>query len=352
MKKLFTLTIMLFVFIANSLASDFVTINGFKFLIDEDKKEATLVPNDYAGDLEIPESAEYNGVLYPVKALGSNCFGKAVTSVKIPSSVTELKENCFANSSIKEISLPSSVTVLGIRCFSWCEKLETISLSNIITSLPTQCFSSCFKLKNINLPSNLKTIGYLCFDSCWELESILMPEGLESIGSCSFWHCTSLKSITLPATLKYIGSEFLRDTQLDNITCKAKIPPTEPYENEYDIFGSFPKEACTLYVPSTCLAAYQSDENWRGFGVYKAIEGSSDETNGIIQVKARQIFASFIGNTLSIQGLSEGESVSVYTIDGVLISKGTAASGIANIEVGNPDIVIAKVGSKSIKVAR
>ncbi len=429
MKKLFTLFFVLLASLASSFASDFVTINGFKFLIDEDKKEATLVPNEYKGDLEIPDSAEYNGVQYPVKAFASNCFGGLVASVKIPSTVTELKSKCFYNSGIRNIEIPTSVTSLGEYCFFLSDNLESISLPNSLTKLPSGCFHYCKSLESIDLPNSIQIIGSSCFWDCYKLKEIIIPEGVSEIESSCFEGCTSLGKITLPSTLKQIGYTcFENDKKLTDIICKASTPP------QGVPFGNFSKEACTLYVPTTSLATYQSDKYWSGFGVYKAIEGESDntqkcepptisydngeisfhcategveyhytlyspdatengfvqdgyiqlsgayelsvysskadfapsdktraticwleknsETDNIIIPTTRTILASITNSTLSIQGLTDGEQLSVYKTDGTLIGKVTSASGIANIEIGSADIVIVKVGGKSIKVAR
>ena len=62
--------------------------------------------------------------------LGAQCFGGCtyLTSVEIPSTVTNLGEFCFSNcSSLTTIVIPSTVTNLGKYCFDACSSLKTVT---------------------------------------------------------------------------------------------------------------------------------------------------------------------------------------------------------------------------------
>ena len=79
----------------------FEEIDGLRYLIDENTKEATLVPTDedYAGDVVVPE--------YVTASDGKKC------------SVTKFVDYCFMDCrDLKSVSIPSSVTSLGDDCFS------------------------------------------------------------------------------------------------------------------------------------------------------------------------------------------------------------------------------------------
>ena len=277
-------------------ASDFVTVDGFKFLVDTNKDEATLLANDYSGEVVVPASVTFEGKDYPVTTLGTECFGSSVTKVTIPNSVTTLGDRCFYNSGVKTIDIPNSVTSLGKSCFQissiekielpesvvelgegcfgWCGSLQDVILPNCLTYIPTECFYQCKSLKSIKIPSSLKSLGRVAFYVCENLEEIELPEGFERIsGDLCFGYCSMLKSITLPSTLKYIaGSVFFNCGKLKTIICKAITPPAQ--SDRFDAFNDFSKSECALYVPQASLESYKS--NWRKFGVYKAIEGESE----------------------------------------------------------------------------
>lgn len=255
-------------------ASDFVTVDGFKFLVDTNKDEATLVANDYSGEVVVPASVTFDGKDYPVTSLGTECFGSSVTKVAIPNSVTSLGESCFEFSSLEKIDLPESVVALGPSCFSFCHSLQDVVLPNSLTYIPKGCFSSCDKIKKIKVPSSVKTLSNAFF-SCSNLEEVDLPEGLEKISEYGcFSGCTQLKTITFPSTLKFIDGEMFDGcSNLKTIICKATTPPDYGRRNPFE---GFSKSECALYVPQASLETYKKKWIWKDFGIYKAIEGENE----------------------------------------------------------------------------
>ena len=55
------------------------------------------------------------------------------------------------------------------------------------------------------------------------------------------------------------------------------------------------------------------------------------------------------GNVISVNGLDEGETISLYTIDGKLIGSAKASGGMASCTVTEP-VVVVKIGELSIKI--
>ena len=95
-KRFAILLVMMVLITSKALAgASFEVIDGFKYLLDSDKKTATLMPNTekYAGDVVIPERVKAkDGNGYKVTAFGDKCFQYCggLTSVTIPSSVSSL----------------------------------------------------------------------------------------------------------------------------------------------------------------------------------------------------------------------------------------------------------------------
>lgn len=277
-------------------ASDFVTVDGFKFLVDTNKDEATLLANDYSGEVVVPASVTFEGKDYPVTTLGTECFGSSVTKVAIPNSVTtlgdkcfyksgvktidipnsvtSLGESCFESSSLEKIDLPESVVELGESCFSLCGSLQDVILPNSLTYIPNSCFVGCDKIKKIKVPSSVKTLSR-AFSSCSNLEEVDLPEGLENIsGYGCFSGCTQLKTITFPSTLKFIDGEMFDGcSNLKTIICKATTPPDYGRRSPFE---GFSKSECALYVPQASLETYKKKWIWKDFGIYKAIEGENE----------------------------------------------------------------------------
>ena len=111
---------------------------------------------------------------------------KLLTSITIPSTVTEIKDNTFTWSGHHHPALTEVIFAPGSQC-------KRIGKEAFPTSLTT-----------INLPEGLETIGEDAFSGCTNLTSITLPSTLRSIGSSAFYR-TSLTSVTFPASLLQIG---------------------------------------------------------------------------------------------------------------------------------------------------
>ena len=150
---------LMILYCGTAMASDFVTVDGFKFLVDTDKDEATLLPNNYSGEMVVPEKVAWKGVDYPVVAFSDQCFyNSGVSAVKIPGTVVKLGEGCFEKSRIQSIEIPSSVTTLGKDCFSQCNLLCDVILPNSISAISSGCFSNCNSLVTIKIPSSVTSL--------------------------------------------------------------------------------------------------------------------------------------------------------------------------------------------------
>ena len=98
----------------NEWASRFTPINNFRYSLNKEKKEITLIR--YIGDLtKVMLSPVYtiDGVDYSLVSLGDNAcfFGKtSITSVYIPEGVTYMSDNCFNScASLKYLYIPTTM---------------------------------------------------------------------------------------------------------------------------------------------------------------------------------------------------------------------------------------------------
>lgn len=256
-----------------AVASDFVTVDGFKFLVDTDKDEATLLANGYSGEVVVPEKVTWEGVDYPVVAFSDQCFyNSSVSTVKIPNTVVILGEACFKSSGIQSIEIPSSVTMLGKDCFSQCEYLYNVILPNSITKIPYGCFWYCSSLASIKIPSSVTSIGSYAFAYSHGLHNIELSEGIISLGLGCFSDCTNLKTLKLPKSLEKLGNDvFNGSTNLKEIRCDALNPPSIGSRQD-----GFSRQDCILSVPQASIEFYKQNSWWGGFGIINAIEIEGD----------------------------------------------------------------------------
>lgn len=118
----------------------------------------------------------------------------SVTSVELPSNITEIKEYQFMNfTGLESITIPEGVTTIGIGAFL-----------------------NCTNLKTINLPSSLVTIDYNVFQECKSLESLIIPNGVKSIGTDAFRDAV-INNLYLPNTIEILGYSCFLWSDIENV---------------------------------------------------------------------------------------------------------------------------------------
>lgn len=205
-------------------------IDGIYYLLDENKKEATVTyykndqenVNTYKDWVVIPQSIFYgitsfNQSEYRVTSIGKYAFAHCseLLAVTIPNSVTSIDSQAFLNcTSLTRITIPESVTSVS-DSFYGCSNLRSVAILCNITSI-SGTFRNCSKLTSIVLPNSITTIGAHSFSGCTSLTSITIPENVTSIGDYAFEDCNSLPSITIPNNVRSLGK--LAFTRCRNLT--------------------------------------------------------------------------------------------------------------------------------------
>jgi Flp pilus assembly protein protease CpaA len=195
-------TLFILAFLPILASADAVEIDGIYYNLDNKAKtaEVTSSPNQYEGDVTIPESVTCDDVVYSVASIGwaafKSCSG--LTSVTIPNSVTSIADGAFFGcSGLTSVTIPSSVTSIGEWTFSGCSGLTSVTIPNSVTSIGWAAFESCSGLTSITIGNGVISIGDYAFQSCTSLTSITIPSSVTSIGRHPFFDCSDLKSIAV-----------------------------------------------------------------------------------------------------------------------------------------------------------
>ena len=226
--------------------------------------------DEYAGDVVIPSSVNYNGVTYSVTSIGDYAFSGcySLTSIQIPNSVTSIGYSAFYDcSSLTSAEIGNSVTSIGARAFFYCESLTSIVIPNSVTSIGKQAFSSCSSLtsivvdagnsiydsrndcnaiietasntliagcQNTIIPNSVTSIGEWAFSSCRSLTSIEIPNSVTRIGACAFQSCSLLRSVVIGNSVTRIGdSAFAYCSSLTSIEIPNSVTSIEDYAFSY-----------------------------------------------------------------------------------------------------------------------
>ena len=314
-----------------------------------------------------------NSLTSIVKSAFQNC--NHLTSITLPNSITSIGESAFEGcSSLTSITLPNSITSIGYYAFSACSNLENIfvadgntmfsSIDGVLYDKDASTLIRCpLKKGSVTLPNSLITIGVSAFSGCIDLISLTLPNSLTSIGKSAFKGCSGLKSITLPNSITAIGYfAFEGCSGLKSITLPNSLTTIRDYafsecdalerinmlrETPIKCYLVFSEEAlknAILYIPIGTLAEYEKVDPWRNFWNIKEVNFA-----GINEIEADDMSLRLIWNNgiLSIDGIDENESITIYDMSGHVVHSGTGHS----IEYLVPGIYIVKAGKRGTKFA-
>lgn len=164
--------------------------------------------------------------------IGAYAFdGSSITSVTFPSTIMNVGEFAFNNcQSLVEVSLNDNLVMLSENMFSQCKVLTTVKLPSNLEIMGVMSFSGCKALKSITLPETLTELGNGAFNNCSNLESIIIPESVSAFGTGIFYGCSALAECDLPDGITEIPAQMFAG-------CKSlkeiKIPETVKYLMHY-----------------------------------------------------------------------------------------------------------------------
>ena len=217
--------LILIMFLIQLVASAQVEIDGIYYNLNSSNQtaEVTSNPNQYTGDVVIPEKVNYNGNDYNVTRIGLRAFQScsSLTSVTIPKSVTRIRDSAF--NGCDDIT---SVFVSSIS--DWCKiqfddiysnplqyakhfflngtEIKDLVIPNDVISISSYAFWGCSSLSSVSIPGNVTDIGRGAFWGCTGLLSVKISEGVSNIAESAFTGCTNLYSVAIPKSVTGLGN--------------------------------------------------------------------------------------------------------------------------------------------------
>lgn len=224
----------------------------------------------YSGNINIPSTVSHNDTIYVVVALGEEAFCYArLSSITIPSTVTQIKYGCFLFASVpSSITIPASVTYIGPLAFAAnnltnitvdANNTSYMSMDGMLFSKDTTTVVECMLTKSgtVSLPQDTKHISPLAFAYCHNIVGITLPEGLSSIGSWAFVDNQRLNHVVIPSSVTHLGA-----CPFPNCPALSSLSIAEGNTHYYmdgmmiysvggDTLVSAHRSADSVYLPST-----------------------------------------------------------------------------------------------------
>ena len=318
----------------------FVVVDGLKFFVDTDSKEAMLYANSYSGDIKVRDKFTDEGVEYTVTAFADNCFS-----------------GC---SKLTSITIPSSVTSLGSYCFSYCSELTSITIPSSVTSLGNSCFSGCTNLTSITCQNPTPPYSYGAFDNNTYLVSTLYVPDVEAYKNAYGWkNFKYIKKITSggddkPAeqcakpTIGYADGQLKFSDTTTGAQYHYTLSCSDVQSDKLNEDGNVDLAACYDISVYATADGYKASDKATAKLYWVKADGNLT-TDNINAAKMRGVVVAADDGIVTVSGLNAGEKVEFYSVDGKLIGAQKANSGTVSIATSAP-VVICKMGGASIKM--
>jgi hypothetical protein len=217
------------------------TVQGQGFIYNTNTGTVTVTGyNGPNGNVTIPVTLA--GL--PVTSIGPYAFyQKAVASVLIPDTVTNIGEHAFDQCFfLNRATIPDGVYSIGDSSFYQCFRMTNLTIGANLTNIGSYSFTGCTGLLTIDvnsnnlayysssgvlfdltqsklllfppgvgggytIPNTTKSIGFQAFLQCSGLTNIDIPNGITNIEDEAFDQCGALNSVHIPDSVRAIGND-------------------------------------------------------------------------------------------------------------------------------------------------
>ena len=113
----------------------------------------------------------------------------------------------------------NGLQTIGEEAFAGCKALTSIKLPASVTDCENKVFEGCSKLQSVQLSDKMTRLSYRLFKDCSSLQSIELPASINFISSEVFAHCNSLTAIHHPS-----GKYEMAENALDHCSASILVP--------------------------------------------------------------------------------------------------------------------------------
>lgn len=235
-----------------------VEVQPTKYTSGKNKGQPTVcengtAPEDYTGDIVVPNTVTYNGKTYNVSDIKSGFKASKITSIVVPAGVkvgrgalqdcadlvsatlpTDLamiEGNVFQNcTALTSITIPGTVTSVGGAAFQGCTALETIVIEDGAAPIlfARDAFNAAPAVKSVTLNRQFNnesknTQDDRLFRGCKELTTVVIGGSFVDIPANFFENTTALKSVTFNSQVTGIDYRAFANSGIEEITLPESL---------------------------------------------------------------------------------------------------------------------------------
>lgn len=313
--------------------------------------------NDIAAWCNISFVNEKSNPLYYAGQLFLN--GQILNDLVVPEGVTSIGSYAFSKcDDLTSVIVPNSVESIGENAFNNCDNLTSVVIGNSVSNIGSRAFAYCGKLKDICCQAEqIPVTNATAFNNSYpervtlHVPSSAVADYRVTVPWSNFGNIVTLDGEKPETpTIDYINGQlvFRCNTEdvdfVSEITCEdarksytAAVELTATYTiTVYAVRANYDRS--DVATATLCWI----DAGSQSLGIDDIVDAEIETLPVLIQKR---------GNQLSICTSSAGLSVSVYDLGGCILGTGITNEGETLIDVdSNADIIIVKVGERSIKV--
>ena len=272
-----------------------------------------------------------------------------------------------------------------------------------LTGIDDNAFMGCSNLASVTLPENISSIGAYAFYGCKALTTFTIPQGVSEVGAYAFRGCTGLTDVYCVAQdVPVTASNAFNNSNIGNATLHVVVSSYNAYKNALpwknfkNMLGDIPvpcaapvisyrngqivfdcdTEGVTFKSDITCEDIAAREESTIDLTVaytitvYATKEGyNPSETvtatlcwietepvdavaTGTLEIAAMPVLVKSRGGVITVEGVGNGTTVSVYTTGGMLVGSATAVDRTATVSTSLPagTVAVVKIGEKAVKI--
>lgn len=319
----------------------------------------------------------------------------SLTKVVIGSNVRRMDGSEFAGcTNLETVEIHEGATVIGNGSFSGCTALKAIEIPNSVLTIGGNAFQECSNLVSAKIGDGVQEVGYYVFYGCTRLEKVVMGAGVNIMGMRTFGGCNKLKSVTIMnpsvptidtanesfssynATV-YVPFQSLdaykasdigqRFSNIKAIEDQVYLTIRQATEGAVKMLTNVGERYSYDIIPASGWAVHSvtfNNEDVTGQLVgnnYTTPAMTSngtlsivfvEEGSGVRSAAARdvRVMTDDSGNII-INEAPYGETISVYSTNGILLRQVPADGGRTSINMNAHGIYIVKVGDMTAKLS-